>query len=136
MSKDRKSTRLNSSHITRSRMPSSACPTVICLPNTCSFYWRVTTSEARNPGPYSSINYAIEVFSAPLPPLLVLLLLLCCYYCSHTTVVFHITSVTSAFPGVAELTTQLLRLISILWLPLCPINKFGFYFPRRYSAIP
>ncbi|KAK1694490.1 hypothetical protein QYE76_011187 [Lolium multiflorum] len=31
----------------------------------------------------------------------------------------------------AELTTQLLRLISILYLPLCRINKFGFYFPRR-----
>ena len=60
-----------------------------------------------------------------------LLLLLLSYYCC-----FHITSVTSVFPGVAELTTQLLRLISILWLPLCRINKFGFYLPRRYSATP
>jgi hypothetical protein len=37
----------------------------------------------------------------------------------------------SLFPGVAELTTYLLRLINILWLPLCRINKFRFYFPRR-----
>src|SRR3954470_10860911 len=28
--------------------------------------------------------------------------------------------------GAAELTTHLLRLISILWLPLCRINKLGF----------
>jgi hypothetical protein len=48
------------------------------------------------------------------------------YYCC-----FHITPVTSAFSGAVELTTQLLRLISILYLSLCRINKFGFYFPRR-----
>src|SRR5215203_5580586 len=61
----------------------------------------------------------------------VLLLLLLLYYCC-----FHITPVTSAFPGAAELTTQLLRLISILYLPLCRINKFGFYFPRRLLRSP
>ena len=51
----------------------------------------------------------------------VLLLLLLSYYCY-----FHITPVASAFPGAAELTTQLLRLISILYLPLCRINKLGY----------
>src|SRR5215218_5019460 len=61
----------------------------------------------------------------------VLLLLLLSYYCY-----FHITPVTSAFPGAAELTTQLLRLISILYLPFCRINKFGFYFPRRLLRSP
>ena len=61
----------------------------------------------------------------------VLLLLLLSYYCC-----FHITPVTSAFPGAAELTTPLLRLISILCLPLCRINKFGFYFPRRLLRSP
>src|SRR5829696_801258 len=61
----------------------------------------------------------------------VLLLLLLSYHCY-----FHITPVTSAFPGAAELTTQLLRLISILYLPLCRINKFGFYFPRRLLRSP
>ena len=29
------------------------------------------------------------------------------------------------FPGVVELTTQLLILENILWIPLCRINKFG-----------
>jgi hypothetical protein len=43
----------------------------------------------------------------------VLLLLLLSYYCC-----FHITPVTSAFSGAAELTTQLLMLISIHYLPL------------------
>src|SRR5829696_3853136 len=61
----------------------------------------------------------------------VLLLLLLSYHCY-----FHITPVASAFPGAAELTTQLLRLISILYLPLCRINKFGFYFPRRLLRSP
>jgi hypothetical protein len=31
----------------------------------------------------------------------------------------------SLFPGAAELTTRLSRLIFILWLPLCQINKLG-----------
>ena len=61
----------------------------------------------------------------------VLLLLLLSYNCC-----FHITPVTSAFPGAAELTTRLLRLISILRLPLCRINKFGFYFSRRLLRSP
>ena len=36
----------------------------------------------------------------------------------------------------AELTTQLLRLIGILWLPLCQINKLGNTYPRRLSRSP
>jgi hypothetical protein len=43
---------------------------------------------------------------------------------------------TSLFPGAAELTTHLPRLINILWLPFCRINKFGFYFPRRLLQSP
>src|SRR5664279_1040772 len=64
--------------------------------------------------------------------------LLSSYYCCH-----HITVSTNKFcqasiyPGVAELTTRLLRLIGILWLPLCRINKFGLkYFPRRLLRSP
>ena len=40
------------------------------------------------------------------------------------------------FLGVAELTTQLLRLIGILWLPLCRINKLGYTYPRRLLRSP
>ena len=41
------------------------------------------------------------------------------------------------FPGVIELTTQLLILENILWLPLCRINKFGLNtLPSKTVAIP
>ena len=61
----------------------------------------------------------------------ILLLLLLYYYCCYTTIATDKLHEVSCFPGVADLTIQLLRLINILWLPLCRINKFGFYFPRR-----
>ena len=41
------------------------------------------------------------------------------------------------FPGVVELTTQLLILENILWLPLCRINKFGLTtLPLKTVAVP
>ena len=41
------------------------------------------------------------------------------------------------FLGVVELTTQLLILENILWLPLCQINKFGLNtLPSKAVAIP
>ena len=41
------------------------------------------------------------------------------------------------FPGVVELTTQLLILENILWLPLCRINKFGLNtLPSKTVTIP
>jgi hypothetical protein len=41
------------------------------------------------------------------------------------------------FPSVVELTTQLLILENILWLPLCQINKFGLNtLPLKAIAIP
>ena len=42
-----------------------------------------------------------------------------------------------SYPGVVELTTQLLILKNILWLPLCRINKFGLNtLPSKAIAIP
>src|SRR4051812_27015893 len=55
-------------------------------------------------------------------------------YTRQHTVATYILS--SAFSGVVELTTQLLRLISILWLPLCRINKLGYSCPRRLLRSP
>ena len=41
------------------------------------------------------------------------------------------------FPGVVELTTQLLIRENILWLPLCRINKFGLNtLPSKAVVIP
>ena len=54
----------------------------------------------------------------------VLLLLLLSHYCCHyITVTTNKLCQERYFLGAAELTTQLLRLINILWLPLCRINK-------------
>ena len=42
-----------------------------------------------------------------------------------------------SYPGVVELTTQLLILKNILWLPLCRINKFGLNtLPSKAVTIP
>jgi hypothetical protein len=46
-------------------------------------------------------------------------------YCYKTVATDKLLRV-SLFPGAAELTTPLLRLTNILWLPLCRINKLGF----------
>ena len=56
----------------------------------------------------------------------ILLLLLLIHYCHHITFATDKLWQASSFSGVVELTTQLLRLINILWLALCRINKFGF----------
>ena len=57
-----------------------------------------------------------------------------------TTIILLCTKHFSAdtkFPGVVELTTQLLILDNILWLPLCKINKFGLNtLPSKTVAIP
>src|SRR4051812_20509105 len=46
-------------------------------------------------------------------------------------------AVDTKFPGVVELTTQLLILENILWLPLCRINKFGLNtLPSKTVVIP
>jgi hypothetical protein len=68
--------------------------------------------------------------------IILLLLLLFCYCYSYKTVTTDKLLRASLFPGATELITQLLRLINILWLPLCRINKFGFYFPRRLLRFP
>jgi hypothetical protein len=66
--------------------------------------------------------------------LLLFLLFSYCYY--YKTIATDKLLRASLFPGAAELTTHLLRLINILWLPLCQMNKFGFYFPQRLLRSP
>ena len=66
----------------------------------------------------------------------ILLLLLFCYCFCCSTVATDKSCQASLLSGAAELTTRLLGVINILWLPLCRINKFGFYFPRRLLRSP
>ena len=60
---------------------------------------------------YQKHYFAFVTLLLPLPSL--------SYYCATK----HFAADTK-FPGVVELTTQLLILENILWLPLCRLNKF------------
>ena len=60
-----------------------------------------------------------------------------CYHYYHTTLLLNTLLQILSYPGVVELTTQLLILENILWLPLCRINKFGLNtLPSKTVAIP
>ena len=73
---------------------------------------------------------------------LLLLSLLCHHHYSRCHHHFHHTVTTNKLlpskylSGVVELTTQLSKLINILWLPLCLINKLGYSYPRRLLRYP
>ena len=67
----------------------------------------------------------------------------CCRYLCYRYHYYHITLLLNtllqilSYPGVVELTTQLLILENILWLPLCRINKFGLNtLPSNTVVIP
>jgi hypothetical protein len=93
---------------------------------------------------FHELSYACNVrTSIPMPTVfdpiiafILLLMLLFHYYHHYKTVATDKPLRTSLFLGAAELTTHLLRLINILWLPLYRLNKFGFYFPRRLLRSP
>jgi hypothetical protein len=68
--------------------------------------------------------------------IILLLLLLFHYYHNYKTVATDKLLWARLFSGAAKLTTRLLRLTYILWLPLCQINKFWLYFPWRLLRSP
>jgi hypothetical protein len=82
--------------------------------------------------PYAYLLFTIITITV----FILLLLLLFCYYYYYKTVATDKLLRASLLLGAAELKTHLLRLINIIWLPLCQINKFGFYFPRRLLQSP
>src|SRR3954468_3791567 len=94
-----------------------------------------------DPMPTSFSHIVLHLFTFPLlllqslqnPKILLLLLLpLLSYY--FATKYF---AADTKLPGVVELTTQLLILENILWIPLCRINKFGLNaLPSKTVAIP
>ena len=97
---------------------------------------------------YPSFIQCLELFAYcallfSLPVLLLQLLQKCylyfCYYYRyfHTTLLQNTLLQILSYPGVVELTTQLLILENILWLPLCRINKFGLNtLPSKTVVIP
>src|SRR3989337_2439844 len=85
----------------------------------------------------------IDLCYVTLPlPLLQLLQNCYCYFCHryhyfHTTLLLNTLLQILSLLGVVELTTQLLILENIIWLPLCRINKFGLNtLPSKTIAIP
>jgi hypothetical protein len=81
-------------------------------------------------------HFILPFTIATITAFILLLLLLFHYYHHYKTVATDKPLRARLFLGAAELTTHLLRLINIIWLPLCRINKFGFYFPRRLLRSP
>ena len=60
-----------------------------------------------------------------------------CYHYYHNTLLLNTLLQILSYTGVVELTTQLLILKNILWLPLCRINKFGLNtLPSKAVVIP
>ena len=60
-----------------------------------------------------------------------------CHHYLHTTLLLNTLLHILSLSDVVELTTQLLILENILWLPLCRINKFGLNtLPSKTVAIP
>ena len=97
--------------------------------------------------PTSFSHIVLRLFTFPLlllqslqnPKILLLLLLLFCYRYHH----YHITLLLNTLrqilrlSGVVELTTKMLIIDNILWLPLCRINKFGLNtLPSKTVATP
>ena len=82
----------------------------------------------------SLIYFSVATVTITIKPKLLLLLplpLLSYYFATKYS------AANISFPGVVELTTQLLILENILWLPLCRINKFGLNtLPSKTVAIP
>src|SRR3954466_3627269 len=85
----------------------------------------------------------IDLCYVTLPlPLLRLLKNCYCYFCHryryfHTTLILNTLLQILSLTGVVELTTQLLILENIIWLPLFRINKFGLNtLPLKTVAIP
>ena len=60
-----------------------------------------------------------------------------CYHYYHTTLLLNTLLHILSLSGAIVLTTQLLILENILWLPLCRINKFGLNtLPLKTVVIP
>jgi hypothetical protein len=86
------------------------------------------------PYAYNTIILLFTIVTTVVFILLLLLLFCHCWY--YKTVATDKLLRASLFSGAAEMTTHMLRFINILWLPLCRINKYGFYFPRRLLRSP
>src|SRR3954469_14218262 len=87
-----------------------------------------------HPYAYSILILLFTTITAVAVFILPLLLLFYCH--CYKTVATDKPLRASLFSGAADLTNQPSKLIFILWLPLCRINKFGLYYPQRLLRSP
>src|SRR4051794_25622205 len=101
-----------------------SCLSAMLLP--CVFHELSYPCSARHSSLYLQC-FSILLFIATVTTAVFTSLLLLFHYCYfHKTVTTDKLLRARLLSGAAELTTHLLRLISILLLPLCRINKLGF----------
>jgi hypothetical protein len=113
------------------------CFIIIYLQCTCLIDFMNYLIYATPVHPSLCLQYSFLLFTiATITAVILLLLLLFHYYHHYKTIATDKPLRARLFSGAAELTTHLLRLINILWLPLCRINKFGLNFPRRLLRCP
>ena len=116
---------------------------VLCRPRLWLLHdeYYPTQLSIADPMPTSFSYIVLRLFTLPL--LLLQSLQYCyyyhchCYHYYHTTLLLNTLLQILSYPGVVELTTQLLILANLLWLPLCQINKFGLNtLPSKTVVIP
>ena len=107
----------------------------ICNAYDLIIIWTILSMQRPFIRPYA-YSILILLFTSITTAVFISFLLLFHYCCCYKTVTTDKPLRTSPLSGAGELTTHLLRLTNILWLPLCRINKFGFYFPRRLLRSP
>ena len=114
---------------------------LLCISLGCDCYMMNVIQQVTDPMPTSFSHIVLCLFTFSLLLLQLLqngYIYFChCYHYYHTTLLLNILLQILSYPGVVELTTQLLILENILWLPLCRINKFGLNtLPSKTIAIP
>ena len=107
----------------------------ICNAHVLIIIWIISSMQRPFIRPYA-YSILILLSTTFTTAVFISLLLLFHYCCCYKTVTTDKLLGTSPLSGAGELTTHLLRLKNILWLPLCRINKFGFYFPRSLLRSP
>src|SRR3954452_16628399 len=112
---------------TRLWLSSTRCYYLIYLQCPCLMYFMIYLIHAAPSFIPIPTVFSILLFIATVTTAVFTSLLLLFHYCYfHKTVTTDKLLRARLLSGAAELKTHLLRLISILWLPLCRINKLGF----------
>ena len=116
------------------------CFIIICSHYALCYDWSILSMQRPfiRPSAYGMliVLFTTATLVVTIATVILLFLLLFHHCCHHITVTTDKLCQASFFSGVVELRTQLLRLINILCLSLCRINKLGLYYPWRLLRSP